>query len=91
MVEVPATVATFTDDWLSESIQLPAKVVAIDFEGGGRFEFEMADAVGREVAIGDRVEPTFRLASVAANGVRNYVWKVKPASEPAARDEQEDN
>ncbi|MEI5674732.1 MULTISPECIES: zinc ribbon domain-containing protein [unclassified Nocardioides] len=78
MVDVPARVATFTDDWLSESVQLPAKVVAVDFEGGGRFEFEMTDAVGREVAIGDRVQPTFRLASVAGNGVRNYVWKVRP-------------
>lgn len=81
MVEVPARVATFTDDWLSESVQLPAKVVAVDFEGGGRFEFEMTDAVGREVAIGDRVQPTFRLASVAGNGVRNYVWKVRPQEE----------
>lgn len=78
MVDVPARVATFTDDWLSESVQLPAKVVAVDFEGGGRFEFEMTDAVGHEVAIGDRVQPTFRLASVAGNGVRNYVWKVRP-------------
>ncbi|MEO9321970.1 hypothetical protein ABFT23_00665 [Nocardioides sp. C4-1] len=81
MVEVPARVATFTDDWLSESVQLPAKVVAVDFDGGGRFEFEMTDAVGREVAIGDLVSPTFRVASIAANGVRNYVWKVRPADE----------
>lgn len=78
MVDVPGRVATFTDDWLSESVQLPAKVVAVDFEGGGRFEFEMADAVGREFEIGDRVQATFRLASVAGNGVRNYVWKVRP-------------
>lgn len=78
MVDVPGRVATFTDDWLSESVQLPAKVVAVDFEGGGRFEFEMTDAVGHEVAIGDEVQPTFRLASIAGNGVRNYVWKVRP-------------
>ena len=78
MVDVPAWVATFTEDWLSESILLPAQVVAVDFEGGGRFEFEMTDAVGRVVGIGDPVEATFRLASVAGNGVRNYVWKVRP-------------
>ncbi|MGI5241996.1 hypothetical protein [Dactylosporangium sp. CA-139066] len=81
MVDVPARVATFTDDWLSESVQLPAKVVAVDFEGGGRFEFEMADAVGHQPSIGDRVVPTFRVASVAANGVRNYIWKVRPHRE----------
>jgi 3-hydroxy-3-methylglutaryl CoA synthase/uncharacterized OB-fold protein len=81
MVDVPGRVATFTDDWLSESVQLPAKVVAVDFEGGGRFEFEMADAVGRAFEIGDRVRATFRLASVAGNGVRNYVWKVRPFDE----------
>lgn len=78
MVDVPGRIATFTDDWLSESAQLPARVVAVDFDGGGRFECEMTDAVGRDLAIGDRVTPTFRLASVAANGVRNYVWKVRP-------------
>ncbi|GAA1854276.1 hypothetical protein ACFQZV_04625 [Microbacterium koreense] len=78
MVDVPGRVATFTDDWLSESVQLPAKVVAVDFEGGGRFEFEMADAVGRAFEIGDRVRATFRLAGVGGNGVRNYVWKVRP-------------
>jgi 3-hydroxy-3-methylglutaryl CoA synthase/uncharacterized OB-fold protein len=78
MVDVPGRIATFTDDWLSESVQLPARVVAVDFDGGGRFECEMTDAVGRDLAIGDRVTPTFRLASVAANGVRNYVWKVRP-------------
>lgn len=81
MVDIPARVATFTDDWLSESVQLPAKVVAVDFEGGGRFEFEMADAVGFTPSIGDRVVPTFRVASVAANGVRNYIWKVRPHRE----------
>jgi hydroxymethylglutaryl-CoA synthase len=84
MVEVPGRVATFTDDWLSESIQLPAKVVAVDFDGGGRFECEMTDAVGRGFEIGDRVRPTFRLAGVGANGVRNYVWKVRPVDEEDA-------
>ncbi|MFD5826259.1 hydroxymethylglutaryl-CoA synthase [Lentzea sp. NPDC060358] len=78
MVDVPGRIATFTDDWLSESVQLPARVVAVDFDGGGRFECEMTDAAGRELAIGDRVSPAFRLASVAGNGVRNYVWKVRP-------------
>ena len=81
MVDVPGRVATFTDDWLSESIQLPAKVVAVDFDGGGRFECEMTDAVGRAFEIGERVRPTFRLASIGGNGVRNYVWKVRPDDE----------
>lgn len=81
MLDVPAHVATLTDDWLSEAVQLPAKVVAIDFEGGGRFEFELADAVGHTVNIGDPVEPTFRVAGVAGNKVRNYIWKVRPHRE----------
>lgn len=81
MVEVPGRIATYSDDWLSESIQLPARVVAVDFDGGGRFECEMTDAVGVKLAIGDRVRPTFRLASVGGNGVRNYVWKVRPHEE----------
>lgn len=81
MIGVPAHVATLTDDWLSESVQLPAKVAAIDFEGGGRFEFELADAVDQAVNIGDPVEPTFRMAGVAGNKVRNYIWKVRPHRE----------
>ncbi|MET8053672.1 hydroxymethylglutaryl-CoA synthase [Streptosporangium sp. NPDC005286] len=81
MRDLLGTVATFTDDWLSESVQLPAKAVAVDFDGGGRFEFEMTDAPGREVAIGDRVAPVFRLASVASNEIRNYIWKVHPYKE----------
>lgn len=81
MIDVPAHVATLTDDWLSESVQLPAKVAAVDFEGGGRFEFELADAVDHAVNIGDPVEPTFRVAGVAGNKVRNYIWKVRPHRE----------
>lgn len=81
MFDVSAHVATLTDDWLSESVQLPAKVVAVDFEGGGRFEFELADAMGHTVHIGDPVEPTFRVAGVAGNKVRNYIWKVRPHRE----------
>ncbi|WP_150238331.1 hydroxymethylglutaryl-CoA synthase [Nocardiopsis quinghaiensis] len=81
MIDVPAYVATLTDDWLSESVQLPAKVAAVDFEGGGRFEFELADAAGRTVNPGDPVVPTFRVAGVADNKVRNYIWKVRPHRE----------
>ncbi|WP_185996664.1 zinc ribbon domain-containing protein [Nocardioides campestrisoli] len=88
MVEVPASIATFTTDWLSESVQLPATVVSVDFEGGGRFEFEMTDAVGVSPAIGDGVEPTFRVASVAGNKVRNYVWKVRPSGAASAQEEE---
>jgi hypothetical protein len=38
----------------------------------------MTDVDPQAVAIGDRLEMTFRRL-VTANGVHNYFWKVRPA------------
>jgi uncharacterized OB-fold protein len=38
---------------------------------------ELTDVDADGVAIGDRVEPTFRRLS-SADGIHNYFWKVRP-------------
>jgi hydroxymethylglutaryl-CoA synthase len=48
----------------------------IDYDGGGRFTCQVTDAT--EVAIGDRVQMTFRRI-MTADGIHNYFWKAKPA------------
>jgi hydroxymethylglutaryl-CoA synthase len=75
MADVPATVATFTIDRLAYSLAPPTIAVVIDFDGGGRFTCQLTDATG--VAIGDRVQMTFRRI-MTANGIHNYFWKAKP-------------
>lgn len=75
MADVPATVATFTIDRLAYSPAPPTIAVVIDFDGGGRFTCELTDA--DTVAIGDRVEMTFRRI-MTAHDIHNYFWKAKP-------------
>ena len=53
-------------------------LVINDVVPGGRFRCEMTDVDPDAVAIGDRVEMTFRKISTVA-GVHNYFWKAKPS------------
>jgi uncharacterized OB-fold protein len=73
------TVATFTVDRLAFSPSPPLITVVVDFDGGGRYTLEVADAGPDEIAIGTRVQPTFRrLYSV--EGIHNYFWKARPVT-----------
>jgi uncharacterized OB-fold protein len=75
--DVPAVIATFTVDRLAYSLSPPVVAAVIDFEGGGRFQCELTDVDPAAVAIGARVEMTFRRL-FTADGVHNYFWKAKP-------------
>ena len=79
LADVPATIATYTIDRLAFSLSPPTIVVVIDFDGGGRFQCEMTDADPAKIAIGQRVQMTFRRL-YTADGVANYFWKARPAS-----------
>jgi 3-hydroxy-3-methylglutaryl CoA synthase/uncharacterized OB-fold protein len=88
MVDVPmseqvGTVATFTIDHLAYSPSPPVLAAVVDFDGGGRFSCELTDASPDQVAIGARVEMTFRRI-ITAGGIHNYFWKARPivAAEP---------
>lgn len=77
LVNVPARVTTFTTDHLAYTLSPPVVVAVVDFEGGGRYQCEMTDVDPSAVAIGDRVEMTFR-RFFTASGVHNYFWKARP-------------
>jgi 3-hydroxy-3-methylglutaryl CoA synthase len=71
------TVTTYTLDHLAYSLQPPVVAAIIDFEGGGRLSCELTDVDPQEVAIGDRLEMTFRCL-YTVQGVHNYFWKARP-------------
>lgn len=77
------TIATFTVDRLAFSPSPPVIAAVIDFDGGGRFRFELTDAEPDSVAIGGRVQMTFRRINTA-EGVHNYFWKARPAESAVA-------
>jgi hydroxymethylglutaryl-CoA synthase len=77
LAEVKGTVATFTVDRLAFSLSPPVVGVVVDFDGGGRYRCEMTDVDPATVAIGTRVEMTFRRLWTT-QGVHNYFWKAKP-------------
>ena len=79
------TVATYTVDRLAYSPSPPMIDVVVDFDGGGRYTLELADAAPDEVEIGTRVEMTFRRL-YTAGGVHNYFWKARPISNGFSRD-----
>ena len=80
LADTRGTVVTYTVDRLTFSLSPPVIAVVIDFDGGGRFQCELTDAGADEVAIGDRVEMTFRRFFQADNGIANYFWKARPVT-----------
>jgi 3-hydroxy-3-methylglutaryl CoA synthase/uncharacterized OB-fold protein len=77
MADVAATVVTFTVDRLAYSPSPPIVFAVVDFDGGGRFPVELTDVDADAVAIGDRVEMTFRRL-FSADGIHDYFWKARP-------------
>lgn len=77
MADKLGTVATFTIDRLAFSPSPPVIAAVVDFDGGGRFSCELTDADPEHLAIGDRVEMSFR-RTITAGGVHNYFWKARP-------------
>ncbi len=77
MADTPATVVTSTVDRVSYSPSPPIVAAIIDFDGGGRMPVELTDVAADDVAIGDRVEMTFRRL-YTTYGIHNYFWKARP-------------
>ena len=78
MADATGTIVTFTVDHLAYSQSPPVVFAVVDFDGGGRMPIEMTDVDPATVAIGDRVEMTFR-RMFTADGLHNYFWKARPA------------
>lgn len=77
LADAQGTVTTFTIDRLAYSPSPPVVFAVVDFDGGARLPVELTDVDADEVAIGMRVEPTFRKL-FTADGIHNYFWKVRP-------------
>ena len=70
-------IATFTVDRLAYSPSPPIVFALVDFEGGGRFPVELTDVDADAIAVGDRVEMTFRRL-FTADGIHDYFYKARP-------------
>jgi 3-hydroxy-3-methylglutaryl CoA synthase len=80
MADVAGTIVTFTVDRLAYSPSPPIVFAVVDFDGGGRFPVELTDVRPDEVAIGGRVEMSFRRLATT-DGIHNYFWKARPHAE----------
>jgi uncharacterized OB-fold protein len=74
LADSQGTIVTFTVDRLAYSPSPPIIFAVVDFDAGGRFPIELTDVDEAEVAIGRRVEMTFRRL-FTADGIANYFWK----------------
>jgi 3-oxoacyl-[acyl-carrier-protein] synthase III/uncharacterized OB-fold protein len=77
MADATGTIVTYTIDRLAYSPSPPVVFAVVDFDGGGRLPVELTDVDPGEVAIGGRVEMTFRKL-FTADGIHNYFWKARP-------------
>jgi len=77
LADTAGTVVTFTVDRLAYSPSPPIVFAVVDFDGGGRFPVELTDVDADALAIGDRVEMTFRRL-YSADGIHDYFWKARP-------------
>ena len=73
----PARVATFTVDYLAESLDPPTIVAVVDFEGGGRLICYLVDCDPDEVKVGMEVNMSFRHI-FTVDSIRTYFWKAVP-------------
>ena len=77
LADTQGSIVTFTVDRLAYSPSPPIVFAIVDFEGGGRLPIEMTDVDPDSLAVGDRVEMTFRRLTTA-DGIHNYFWKARP-------------
>jgi hydroxymethylglutaryl-CoA synthase len=78
LADATGTVRTYTVDRLAYSPSPPVVFAVVDFDGGRRLPLELTDVDVADVAVGSRVEMTFRRLSTA-DGIHNYFWKARPA------------
>jgi len=74
--DIVGTITTFTIDRLAYSPSPPVVFAVVDFEDGERQPLELTDVDVDEVAIGKKVEMTFRRL-FTADGIHNYFWKAR--------------
>ena len=76
----PATISSWSADYLAFSPNPPSHYGMIDFENGGRLMADFADVEVGEVEVGMAVEMRFRIKSMDhPRGLPRYFWKAVPA------------
>ncbi len=71
---------SYTGDSLAFSANPPELYGIVDFEGGGRFNFNITDCELESLSVDMPVEMTFRRKYVdAVRGIHGYFWKAMPA------------
>jgi hydroxymethylglutaryl-CoA synthase len=82
LADQEGTVTTFTVDTLVYSQSPPVVFAVVDFDDGERLPVELTDVAADDVAVGMRVEMTFRRLFMA-DGIANYFWKARPVRDDA--------
>lgn len=73
------TLFSYTEDRLAFSISPPQTTGMIDFEGGGRYVFDITDCEPGSLQIGMPMEMTFRRKYAdEVRGIYGYFWKAMP-------------
>ncbi|PIU64385.1 MAG: short-chain dehydrogenase, partial [Armatimonadetes bacterium CG07_land_8_20_14_0_80_40_9] len=73
------TLFTYTEDMLAFSPNPPAMYGIINFEGGGRGIYDLADCEAGSVKVDTSVEMSFRRKYVdESRGISSYFWKAIP-------------
>ena len=73
----PATVFTYSMDYLAGTVDVPLVITVINFDDGGRMLTMMTDRELEEVHINMPVQMSFRKLR-SAGGIHNYYWKTIP-------------
>jgi uncharacterized OB-fold protein len=70
---------TYTADHLTYSEDPPAVYGIVDFEGGGRYWFDITDCQMESLEVGQAVQMTFRRRYLdEVRGITGYFWKIMP-------------
>jgi 3-hydroxy-3-methylglutaryl CoA synthase len=74
-----AKLFSYTSDVLAYSVSPPEMYGVLDFEGGGRYAFNITDCVMESLAVDMLMEMSFRRKYVdAVRGIHGYFWKAVP-------------
>jgi len=76
------TLLMYTGDSLAFSPSPPEMYGMVDFEGGGRYQFNITDTDLDVLSVGMPVEMSFRKKYVDTKfGIHGYFWKAVPVIE----------
>jgi 3-hydroxy-3-methylglutaryl CoA synthase len=76
----PASIVTWSADWLTYTPDPPAHYGMVQFEGGGRMMADFTDVDPGSVDVGTKMRMVFRVREYdKARGFRKYFWKATPA------------